>query len=89
MTFGKTLTLTLAAGAMTLATFTAAPARADDQALFNLLAGAAAIAIIANATNDDHHRYHEVNRWDNGPDRWHHGNRRSYGGNQWQYGYNH
>lgn len=96
MTYGKTLTLTLAAGAMALASFTAAPARANDQDVLNLLAGAAALAIIANAANDDHHRYHEVSRWDDHRDRWRHGNRRyaqgygngygygdSYGGNRW------
>jgi hypothetical protein len=73
MTYGKTLTLTLAAGAMALAGFTAAPARADDQQLLGILAGAAALAIIANAGNDNGGRgYRGGNRWDGGGDRWHH-----------------
>jgi hypothetical protein len=93
MTYGKTLTLTLAAGAMALASFTAAPARADDQQLLTFLAGAAAIAIIANADNDNHRGYYRGNRWDDHRDRWHHGNRRyGYGngyGDDWNRGYNH
>jgi hypothetical protein len=50
------LPLTLAAGAMALAGFAAGPAQADDGAIIGLLAGAAAVAIIANAANADQHR---------------------------------
>lgn len=47
----KFLPLTLAAGAMLMASFTAAPARADDRALFGIIAGATALAIIADAAH--------------------------------------
>lgn len=56
MTKLKGFTLTLAAGALALSSFAAAPARADDRALFALLAGAAAVAIIANAAQADRTR---------------------------------
>lgn len=51
MSLRKVFPLTLAAGAMLMTSFAAAPAHADDRAFFNLLAGATAIAIIADAAN--------------------------------------
>ncbi|WP_127901513.1 hypothetical protein [Solirhodobacter olei] len=48
---------TAAAAAIALSGFAAAPARADDGTFIKLLAGAAAVAIIANAANGGEHRH--------------------------------
>lgn len=71
MTFRKTITLTLAGAAMLAATSFSAPARADDGALYGVIAGATALAIIANAQNQPRYRVVDRGYYDAGPDRWH------------------
>lgn len=96
MRIARTFTFGLAAAAFALTGITAAPARADDQALFNLLAGAAAVAIIAGAVNDNHYRGHDgwqrgprYARWRGDGDRgWGHGGRGGWGPPPQPYYYN-
>ncbi len=75
MTIGKKVTMSLAAAALALTSFAAAPAQASDRAAIELLAGAAAVAIIAGAANAHPHRTVVVTR-DVYPTRWEHGPRR-------------
>lgn len=77
-TLGRKAILTLAAAAMAATTFTAAPAKADDGQLLALLAGAAALAVIANSAHGDtHYRadrgrqpHYQRARDDRGPGSW-------------------
>ena len=55
MRFAKPFAASIAA-AIALAGVTATPARANDSDIVNFLAGATALAIIANAVNDHHDR---------------------------------
>lgn len=86
MRIARTLTFGLATAAVALTGFTAAPARADDQALFNLLAGAAAVAIIAGAVNDNPSRGR--NDWHRDPRyaRWHGDDDHGWGRGGWRRG---
>ncbi|MDE3081320.1 MAG: hypothetical protein KGI94_14960 [Paracoccaceae bacterium] len=71
MTMRKFVPLTLAAGAMLMASFTAAPARADDGRLFGFIAGATALAIIADAAHaHDRGRVVVVERYREPEHRW-------------------
>ncbi len=86
MRIARTLTLGLATAAVAVTGFAAAPARADNQALFNLLAGAAAGAIIAGAVNDN--QYRSRDGWYPAPRyaRWHGDDHHGWGRGGWRHG---
>ena len=89
MTLKTGITTTLAAAAIAITGFTAAPAHADGRDLVGVLAGVAAVAIIAGAVDGGGY-YHERHdrRWGRGGDEgW--GWRDGGGRRMWRRGYDH
>ena len=94
MTLKTGITTALAAAAIAITGFTAAPARADGRDLFGLLAGVTAVAIIAGSVDGGgYYRERHDRRWGRGDgwgrgEGWGRGD--GWGGRRmWRRGYDH